>query len=52
MKSLLRTGAAVFLTLTLTVAAYAGQVQCPAAVPSNSDTTTTIILAVLSVVYS
>ena len=56
MKSLRQTCATAILTLTLTIAAYAGQIQCPAGVPppppTGGDTTAQIILAVISVVYS
>lgn len=53
MKPLRQTCAAAILTLTLTVAAYAGQIQCPAAVPTTGgDTTATIVLAIVSVIYS
>jgi hypothetical protein len=54
MKSLRQLCATTILTLTLTVAAYAGQIQCPAAVPpppTGGDTTATIILAVVTVIY-
>ncbi len=54
MKSLRQTCATAILTVALTVAAYAGQIQCPAAVPpppAGGDTTATVVLAIITVIY-
>lgn len=55
MKSLRQICTAAFLTLALTIAVYAGQIQCPAAVPppppTGGDATATVIMMVVGVIY-
>jgi hypothetical protein len=54
-KTLRKQCAAVILTLTLAVSAYAGNIQCPGAVADNgtttlTDVTTSVIVTVVTLV--